>query len=462
MKMKRVLPILFFVMSIAVLLNAQTFVMPGEGTLSAAISEAQDGDVLELVAGGEYTESALSKLGTIVNKSLTIRTDGEEKAIVRMLKDLPTDSAGVFFRLGDQASLILNGLELDGNSKIKYLVSFYMPVAQTPTLIKKIQIEDCYIHDITGDVMHGEKSGGFQGYLVFDSTIINNSILHRTGPVVHYKQAGSNYIAITNSTISTVKSYGFRACGCDATDGSSLPDNTPKVIIDHTTWHKIGVGGTSDDMREIILGDKGPLLRPWTVTNSIFMDQVSRHGPNRRVFINIKDNTTSSESCMGTIKNICFWDIDKIAFYMHTVRDTIRMDPQFADTANYDFTLPVGSPLLTFGTDGKPIGDPRWGTNYVALKPVVENVPEKFGLASIYPNPFNPTTTISFRLPENGFTTLAIYDLRGNLVSQIVNEYLTAGEYRFAFDGRHLQSGIYLCRLTAGNLTNTRKMVLLK
>ena len=60
--MKRRLLILFFVMSIAVMSNAQTFVAPGEGTLSAAISEAQDGDVLELVAGGEYTESALSKL----------------------------------------------------------------------------------------------------------------------------------------------------------------------------------------------------------------------------------------------------------------------------------------------------------------------------------------------------------------------------------------------------------------
>jgi len=139
MNMKSRLLILFFVMSLAGLLNAQTFVAPGEGTLSAAISEAQDGDVLELVAGGEYTESALSKLGTIVNKSLTIRVDGEEKAIVRMLKsDLTADSAGVFFRLGDQASLILNGLELDGNSKIKYLVSFYMPVENTPTLIKRI------------------------------------------------------------------------------------------------------------------------------------------------------------------------------------------------------------------------------------------------------------------------------------------------------------------------------------
>ena len=457
MNMKSRLLILFFVMSLAGLLNAQTFVAPGEGTLSAAISEAQDGDVLELVAGGEYTESALSKLGTVVKKSLTIRVDGEEKAIVRMLKsDLTADSAGVFFRLGDQASLILNGLELDGNSKIKYLVSFYMPVENTPTLIKKIQIEDCYIHDITDDVMHGEKKSGIQGYVIFDSTIINNSVFHRTGPVVHFKQAGSDFISLTNSTIADVSSYGFRACGCEASEGSALPDHTPEVVIDHTTWYNIG----TTDKREIILGEKGPLFRPWTITNSIFVKQCSSGG--KKIFINIKDNTTSNESCMGTITNICFWKIDKIAFYMHTVRDTIRMDPQFADTNNYDFTLPVGSPLLTFGMDGKPIGDPRWGTNYVALKPAVENIPAKFGLASIYPNPFNPTTTISFGLAENGFTTLAIYDLRGNLVSQIVNEYLTAGEYRFAFDGSHLQSGIYLCRLTAGNQTNTRKMVLLK
>lgn len=299
--------------------------------------------------------------------------------------------------------------------------------------------------------------------MVIDSTIIKNTVFRRTGPVVLYKQAGSNYISLTNSTIATVKSYGLRACGCDATEGSGLAGNTPKVLIDHTTWYNIGVGGTADDMREIILGDKGPILRPWTVTNSIFVDQVSRLGSNRRTFINIKDNTTSGESCMGTITNICFWDIDKIAFYMHTVRDTIRMDPQFADTANYDFTLPAGSSLLTYGTDGKPIGDPRWGTNYVGVvKPQITNQPTKFALAPVYPNPFNPTTNLSFSLPVSGSTTLTVFDLRGNEVSRLVNEYLAAGDYSFTFDGGQFKSGVYLCRLTAAGNTSTRKMVLLK
>ncbi len=446
---------------------SQTYVSPGEGTLSAAISAAQDGDVLLLIPGGEYTENTTFQLGTLVNKTLTVATDGESQAIVRM-QTAPTEDNSVvtFFELGDQSSLTLIGLELDGSregsASATYLVTYYMPVASTPTLVKKIKIENCYIHDILKDVLHGEKSSGLAGYMVFDSTLINNTVFRRTGPTVHYKQAGSNFISMTNSTIATVKAYGFRACGCNSSEGSNLPGNTPKVVIDHTTWYNIGVGGTADDMREIILGDKGPLLRPWTVTNSIFAYQVSKRGD--RVFLNIKDNaTTSGESCMGTITNICFWKIDKIAFYMHTVRDTIRMDPQFADTNNYDFTLPVGSPLLTYGTDGKPIGDPRWGTNYVnAVQPQPENLPAEFGLAPVYPNPFNPTATVSFSLPAGGLTKLAIYDLWGREVRVVVNEYLNAGEYHFTFDGSRLQSGVYVCRLTAQGHITTRKMVLLK
>ncbi|MCK9560810.1 MAG: T9SS type A sorting domain-containing protein [Candidatus Marinimicrobia bacterium] len=357
--MQRLLAILFLVVGLIGILSSQTYVTPGEGTLAQAISEAQDGDVLLLASGTEYTETASSKLGTLVNKNLTLASDSEEKAVIRMLKDdLTSDSAGVFFRMGDQSSLSLNNLEFDGNSKIKYFVSYYMPMAETMTQVNKIHIENCYIHDVTGDVMHGEKSTGLAGYMVFDSTIINNSVFHRTGPVVHYKQAGSDFISITNSTIADVNSYGFRACGYDAQEGSSLPDHTPEVVIDHTTWYNIG----TTNAREIILGEKGPILRPWTITNSIFAKQCATG--NTKVFINIKDNTTSSNSNMGTIKNICFWEIDKIAFYKHTVQDTIRMDMQFTDPENYDFTLSNNSIAYHIAGDGsKAIGDPRWASS---------------------------------------------------------------------------------------------------
>jgi len=55
-----------------------------------------------------------------------------------------------------------------------------------------------------------------------------------------------------------------------------------------------------------------------------------------------------------------------------------------------------------------------------------------------------------------------IYDLCGNAVEQIVNTNLTAGDYRFTFNGSHLKSGIYLCRLSSAGQTSIQKMILLK
>ncbi len=87
--------------------------------------------------------------------------------------------------------------------------------------------------------------------------------------------------------------------------------------------------------------------------------------------------------------------------------------------------------------------------------------PSGFSL-SCYPNPFNPTTTISFELPRGGQVTLDVYDLMGRLVQTLVNESMTAGSHQIAFDGSHLASGIYWSRLNAGGKQVVRKMVLLR
>jgi hypothetical protein len=166
---------------------------------------------------------------------------------------------------------------------------------------------------------------------------------------------------------------------------------------------------------------------------------------------------------MGTITNICFWDIDKIGLlYAHCPGYNPHGSP-VRRRRQLRFYAAGRSTLLTYGTDGKPIGDPRWGTNYVdAVKPEKDAVPAKFTLAPVYPNPFNPTTNLSFSLAQSGFVSLAVYDLRGVEVSRIMNESLPAGDYHFNFDGRNLNSGVYICRLTAGGKTLSRKMVLIK
>ncbi|MBP1679224.1 MAG: Endoglucanase, partial [Bacteroidetes bacterium] len=88
--------------------------------------------------------------------------------------------------------------------------------------------------------------------------------------------------------------------------------------------------------------------------------------------------------------------------------------------------------------------------------------PPAFSLDQNYPNPFNPSTTIRFSIPEQRHTTLKLFDLLGNEVAMPVNGRLEAGAHTVQFDARHLASGVYVCRLTSGTLTQSRKMALIR
>jgi hypothetical protein len=91
-----------------------------------------------------------------------------------------------------------------------------------------------------------------------------------------------------------------------------------------------------------------------------------------------------------------------------------------------------------------------------------EPVPVNYSLSQNYPNPFNPTTMISYALPRSGFVKLTVYDVIGREVKTLVNEYKTAGTYNVAFDGSSLASGLYIYKITAGDYTGVKKMILVK
>ena len=88
--------------------------------------------------------------------------------------------------------------------------------------------------------------------------------------------------------------------------------------------------------------------------------------------------------------------------------------------------------------------------------------PGRFVLNQNYPNPFNPTTTISWYSPLSGRQTLKIYDLLGNEITTLVNEFKPAGNYEVMFDGSNFPSGVYYYRLQSGKFTETKKLVLLR
>ena len=89
-----------------------------------------------------------------------------------------------------------------------------------------------------------------------------------------------------------------------------------------------------------------------------------------------------------------------------------------------------------------------------------------FQLLPNYPNPFNPTTTIKYSIPTNGFVELSVFNALGEEVATLVNEFKEAGNYEINFNAGftpgELTSGIYFYRLQANNFTQTKKMILLK
>ncbi len=90
------------------------------------------------------------------------------------------------------------------------------------------------------------------------------------------------------------------------------------------------------------------------------------------------------------------------------------------------------------------------------------SVPDKFYLAQNYPNPFNPETIISFSISTNSFTSLKIYNILGKEVETLVSKELFIGNYDFKWNASAFPSGVYYCKLTAGEFSDTKRMVLTK
>ncbi|MDP8211075.1 MAG: T9SS type A sorting domain-containing protein, partial [Candidatus Stygibacter australis] len=94
-------------------------------------------------------------------------------------------------------------------------------------------------------------------------------------------------------------------------------------------------------------------------------------------------------------------------------------------------------------------------------------LPEAVTLNGNYPNPFNPETEIMFLLPNNEKINLSVYNLKGQLVRTLVDNYLPGGSHSIIWDGKTnngemVSSGVYFYKLSVGETSETRKMILLK
>lgn len=92
----------------------------------------------------------------------------------------------------------------------------------------------------------------------------------------------------------------------------------------------------------------------------------------------------------------------------------------------------------------------------------IESAPEKISLESAYPNPFNPTTTISFGLPFDSEISIQIYNIQGRVVETLASEYMQSGYHSVTWNADKFSSGVYFVKMATGDYVSTQKLLLVK
>jgi len=179
--------------------------------------------------------------------------------------------------------------------------------------------------------------------------------------------------------------------------------------------------------------------------------------------ITIKSGTQKNNSWLGfTISSSDFLSLDTSLAVMPRDSNGNLQSTNF-------FKLAAGSSLIDAGVD---VGIPYTGSapdlgafeynGLVDAAYVNVNHPSAFALFQNFPNPFNPTTTITFNLQNSGLTSLFVYNLLGQKVDEIINSNLSAGRHSVSFNAENLTSGIYIYKLSQGGNSTTRKLLLIK
>ena len=159
----------------------------------------------------------------------------------------------------------------------------------------------------------------------------------------------------------------------------------------------------------------------------------------------------------------------------------IDSDPLFTNPENGDYTLQPNSPCIDAGTpffvfegdtlinmsENEYIGiAPDMGAfEYESVLSTTEetvNLPTDFQLFECYPNPFNPTTIISFTISEVNDVILSVYNIRGKLIETIVDNRVNPGDYNVSWNANKYSSGIYFAKLQVGVFSQIKKITLIK
>ena len=146
--------------------------------------------------------------------------------------------------------------------------------------------------------------------------------------------------------------------------------------------------------------------------------------------------------------------------------DALFNDPENPEKPGQALSPAWGTIRNDMGAFGGPCAC-DWCPYFIPAEKVLSTTPEDITpttarFHSNFPNPFNPTTTISFDLAQSGFVSLRIFNVLGEEVATLVAKQLNAGNYSYTWDASNLAGGIYVYRLETNNFAETKKMILVK
>jgi len=329
-----------------------------------------------------------------------------------------------------------------------------------------------YIHD-------DAKSGG-AGYISWNGSsgdVTNGLIAPFQGFVVHSLGIGA-YINIQEADKSSSVGTFYRMVD-GANDGSSFLEFTTADGGYSKSWlsfRQDGEVGQDDrdanrlmplmaSSRLVSLTHNGE--NSLDINNVPFDHEEMISIPLDVMSLNLEDNNYVT----GTSEVSMSWNLDNLPEHIDlTLVDNLTGEMVYLNNEmSHAFTTePKGSFSATYeeAVGIYPlIGDARFSlqVSYGALDNAPVNmIPKDYALSPVYPNPFNPSATVRFDVPEVSRVELQVYDVTGKLVETLLNERITAGQHQYTWQPQELATGTYFLRLITANQAFTQKVTYVK
>jgi len=438
-------------------------------TIQSAINASINRDTV-LVQPGTYFENINFRGKNIVLTSKYYQNNDysfiQTTIINGSTPQFPDSSSCVIFNRNEDSTTVLQGFTITGGAGTKWtdehgaglyregggvLVAYCSPVIQNNIITGN--------HCVEGGVMSTGGGGlriGDCFCRVYNNLIINNSARYGAGIVLNY--AGGEY---KNNVI--CRNFGSRDYGAGTAMWLNSNYSRPRTINNNTIVSNTAITGIPG-----ILGFSGVQASimnniVWGNTSPSTVLQISGNGLTVK-YCDVQGGMTGA----GNIN--AYPEFDTVNYYLKNISPCIdKGDSSLIFNDPPDPGNPLNAKWPSLGTvrnDLGAYGGP--GSKVIAnsVTAVHSNngsvSPEGFYLSQNYPNPFNPVTVIQYSLFKNSFVNLNIYNSLGKEIAVLVNEKQNEGSYEVEWNANELPSGVYFFRLSAGELSETKKMNLIK